>query len=86
MIKLEILITFIGLGLTIYSLIDCAKTPQESVRNLPKWGWILIILFIGTLGPIAWLTAGRPKGNRPPRRRPGRDLPPDDNPDFLKNL
>ncbi len=87
MIKLDALFFFASLGLTIYSIIDCARTPQESVRNLPKWGWLLIIILFDGLGSLAWLFAGRPKGNRSPRnRRPGRNLPPDDNPDFLRNL
>ena len=29
-------------GITIYALVECAQTDQEQVRNLPKWGWILI--------------------------------------------
>ena len=86
MIKLEVLFTFIALGVTIYALLDCAKTPQENMRNLPKWAWILIILLFESLGALAWIFIGRQKGNRPPRRRPGGNLPPDDNPDFLRNL
>jgi hypothetical protein len=43
-------------GITIYALVECAQTDQEQVRNLPKWGWILIIILFGpqtlALGPI----------------------------------
>jgi hypothetical protein len=53
---------------------------------LPKWAWILIIILIGTLGPIAYWIAGRPKrkglGGGPKRRI----LPPDDDPDFLRKI
>ena len=27
--------------LDIYTLIDCAMTPQEKVRRFPKWAWLL---------------------------------------------
>ena len=53
-------------GITVYALVECAQTDQEQVRNLPKWGWILIIILFGpqtlALGPIGWFVAGRPKG------------------------
>ena len=70
----------------IYAFIDCAMTPQENVRRFPKWGWLLIILFIGTFGAISWFVAGRPR--KPGQNRGGRGLiiPPDDDPDFLRKL
>ena len=75
-------------GLTIYALIDCARTDESQINNLPKWGWLLLIIILGpptAIGPIAYLIAGRnkPKGGRAPKRR---ILPPDDDPDFLRKL
>lgn len=75
---------------TIYTLVDCAGTDQSQVRNLPKWGWLLIILLVApfmALGSIAYWIAGRPvraKGFN--LGGPRRILPPDDNPDFLNKL
>ena len=69
-----------------YGFFDCAMTEQEKVRNLPKWGWLLIILFLEVLGVIAWFIGGRPKkgpNNRGPKRK---FIAPDDNPDFLRKL
>ena len=63
----------IQLGLLIYCLIDCIQTDSALVRNLPKVGWILLILFFPFVGGIAWLVAGRPKqppGNPAARRPP----------------
>jgi hypothetical protein len=79
-------------GITIYALVECAQTDQEQVRNLPKWGWILIIILFGpqtlALGPIGWFVAGRPKGKGfgGGFRQKRKIVPPDDNPDFLKGL
>lgn len=70
----------------IYTLIDCAMTPQEKVRRFPKWAWLLIIVFTGIIGDIAWFVAGRPRGPRPNRGGQKRIIPPDDNPDFLRKL
>lgn len=71
-------------ALTLYAFVDCAQ--KEETRNLPKWGWLLIILFITILGPIAYFIAGRPKGGNGRRKQRLRDIPPDDNPDFLRGL
>ena len=73
-------------GFMIYTLVDCARTDESQVRNLPKWAWIAIIIIIQTIGAIAYWVAGRPKrpgrGGGPKRRI----LPPDDDPDFLRKL
>ena len=43
------------------------------------------IIFVPGIGALAWIIAGRPKGNGR-RRRKGKIVPPDDNPDFLRKL
>ncbi len=58
---LRFLPVLIQLGLMIFCLIDCIQTDSERVRNLPKIGWILLILFFPIVGGVAWLVAGRPK-------------------------
>ena len=80
---LRVLLYVIPVALIIYSIADIARTDESQIKNLPKWAWLLICLFTGFIGPIAWLIAGkvrhrRPKGNGPKG--------PDDDPDFLKGL
>jgi hypothetical protein len=76
-------------GLTIYALIDCARADESQIKNLPKWGWLLIIILVGpalfAIGPVSYLIAGRnkPKRGKAPKRR---IIPPDDDPDFLRKL
>jgi hypothetical protein len=86
MIRLQAFLVIASLALTLYSFIDCAKRDETQIQKLPKWGWLLIILFLSTFGSIAYLVVGRTrreKGPRPPKRR---ILPPDDDPDFLRRL
>ena len=76
----------LAIALTLYALIDCARTEQDSVRGLPKWAWLLIIIFIGTIGAVAYLIWGRPRKQGPGRGGPRRTIGPDDDPDFLRKL
>lgn len=51
----------VEVGLLVVALIRLVRTPQGRL-TLPMWAWALIIVFVSTLGPIAFLVAGR----RPP--------------------
>jgi hypothetical protein len=71
----------------VYALVDCLQTDQRQVRNLPKPGWLVVIVLVVLVGPVAWFLAGRPR-SMPPRgyRGPGQPRGPEDDPDFLRNL
>ncbi len=87
MVKFEGLFLVLLLALTLYAFVDCAMREDYQIRKLPKWGWLLVIFFFSTLGPIAYLLIGR-NGPRQPgtKKSKPRILPPDDNPDFLRGL
>ncbi len=74
--------------LHIYAWIEISQSDPRQVRQLPRWGWGLIVL-VPLAGPIGWLTLGRPNGSKvvrtPPKPRP-RVVAPDDDPDFLRSL
>jgi hypothetical protein len=87
------------LALVIYCLVECIQTPSDEVRNLPKWAWIIMIVVLDVIGCAAWFFAGRPKRQASPASGPatspgwlpggnrgGRQLAPDDDPEFLKGL
>ena len=76
----------IAAAVTLYALIDCARTEQELLRGLPKWAWLLIIFLLGVFGAIAFLIWGRQRRQGPSRGGRGRVIGPDDDPDFLRNL
>ena len=86
------------LAVVIYCLVECIQTPSDEVRNLPKWAWIIMIVVLDVIGCAAWFFAGRPKRQASPASGPaaspgwlpggrgGRQLAPDDDPEFLKGL
>lgn len=84
---MRFLLIILPIIFTIYTLVDCAGTDQAQIRNLPKWGWLLIIILIGFIGSIGYWIAGRPVGAKGYNFGGSRRiLPPDDNPDFLNKL
>ncbi len=84
---MRLLITIALLDLTFYAFFDCARCPQEEVRKLPKWAWLLIIFLFSPISAICWFFIGKPKRNPGPGRGGrGKIIPPDDDPDFLRKL
>jgi hypothetical protein len=94
MIKFDAFVLIVSILIQLYSLFDCARTEQDSVRGFAKWGWLVVILLFGGFGGLLWLFIGRPKSggqingqiNGRGRSRKPRIIPPDDDPDFLRKL
>jgi hypothetical protein len=95
--RLLFLVFLADLALLVIALIDCLSTDGDEIRALPKAVWVLLILFLSPLGPIAYLLAGRPRRDDEtgaPAWHPAgsaasrapRELAPDDNPEFLREL
>jgi len=51
-------IVVIELGLVVFSLVDLLK-PERQVVGDNKLIWALVIVLVGTIGPIVYLLAGR---------------------------
>jgi hypothetical protein len=76
------------IGLLVYCIVDVLQADGVRVRALPKAFWILLIVLVPFVGPIAWLLAGRPVSGAGAARssfggRRTRPASPDDDPDFL---
>jgi hypothetical protein len=55
-LPLLIPVLVLELGLMIYCLVDVIRRPKT---RGPKWMWIVIVVVINLLGPIAYLIIGR---------------------------
>ncbi len=55
------LFAFALLALWIYCIVDVIATNEGVIRNLPKLVWLLIVIFVPTIGSIVWLLLGRPE-------------------------
>jgi len=50
------------IALWVYCILDVIATNESVIRNLPKVVWLLVVVFVPTIGSIAWLLLGRPEG------------------------
>ncbi|MEU4221280.1 PLDc N-terminal domain-containing protein [Actinoplanes sp. NPDC026623] len=88
MVRLFVLLVAVQLVLVVLALIGALSADR--VRNMPRALWLLVILLIPLLGPLAYFFWGRPV--QPPREggpiRPSSPRPasPDDDPDFLRSM
>jgi Phospholipase_D-nuclease N-terminal len=95
------LVSLLVLALWVFCIFDVIGTEESLTRNLPKMIWLLIVIFVPPIGPLAWLIMGRPQnaGFSPgdtTTRAPGetfgsrpprkRPLAPDDDPAFLAEI
>ena len=83
---MRVLLVVLSIAIQLYGLIDCAQREDSEVRSLPRWGWLLIIVLVPTIGAVAYLIAGRPKRPGGGGKKPKRSIAPDDDPDFLRGL
>jgi hypothetical protein len=81
---LRVVAVLLGLAVYIWFIVDVLRTSSASVRTLPKFVWLLIVVLIPLLGGLLWLLAGRPR--RPGRRRRRGPMAPDDDPAFLRQI
>lgn len=100
MIRFELGFGLFVMAMWVFCLVDVISSEEGSIRNLPKFPWLLIVLFFPLAGSIAWLVAGRPQDA--PRRsaherevpqfpeydRPGRAaaVSPEDDEEFLRKV
>lgn len=87
---LRVLPILVAVVLLVFSLVDLAQSRSDRVRGLPRWTWALVIVFIPIVGPLIWLSLGRPTDEVPARPVPPDTAPPqlapDDDPEFLARL
>lgn len=84
-----VLPVIVAVALAVYALIDCSQSERHRLRSLSKPLWLVIIVLVPVLGPVAWLLLGRPQSGGAAGPRPAarpRPVAPDDNPDFLRRL
>jgi len=100
-IKLDLAVGVVTFALWVYCLVDVISSPEDRIRNLPKVGWLLLVLLFPLVGSIAWLVAGSPDSSTrqrsayereqpsfPEYDRPGRIAPadPEKDAEFLRQV
>jgi hypothetical protein len=88
MVRLFIFLAAVQLVLFVLALISALSADR--VRNLPRAGWVLLIVLVPLLGAAGYFLWGRavaaPREVTPIRRGRGRPSSPDDDPEFLRSM
>ena len=88
MVRLFVFLAAVQLVLLVLGLISSLSAVR--VRNMPRFLWVLAILLVPLVGPVAYFLFGRPlpppREGGPVRRRTPRPTSPDDDPDFLRSM
>jgi hypothetical protein len=88
MVRLFVFLAAVQLVLFVLALIG--SLSADRVRSLPRALWVLVIVLIPLVGPIAYFLYGRPvpppNEGGPVRRGSPRPSSPDDDPDFLRTV
>lgn len=77
------------LGLTVYCVIDVVRSTADERLGVHRALWVLLILVVPLLGPLAWLAVRWSRGSAGGADPSSRYRPatgPDDDPDFLSRL
>ena len=78
-------VLLLTVGVTIYALVDCWRSTDDEVRGLPRSAWVIVIVLLWLIGPVAYLVFGRSRATVGAVGRP-RVVAPDDDPEFLRQL
>ena len=55
---LRVIAVLLGLAVYIWFIVDVLRTSGASVRTLPKFVWLLIVVLIPLIGGVLWLLGG----------------------------
>lgn len=80
----RVVIVLIVVALTVYALTDCIGSEESERSGIPRGLWVLMIVALPILGPLAWLITSNKGRARP--AAPRGPIAPDDDPDFLWRL
>ena len=65
--RVELILGIVVAIAWIYSIVTCVLTPDDEVRGIPKWGWLILIVLLPLLGSVLWIGVGRQRVARAPR-------------------
>ena len=91
----------LALVLWVYCIFDVIASEESLVRHMPKLVWLVVVIFLPTIGSLAWLILGRPaaasfvpgatqarrtRPAQPRTRRTRAPAGPEDSPEFIAEM
>lgn len=51
----RVVLPLLLLGLLVFAVADCASSEEEDRAGVPRWLWLVLIVFLPLVGPVAWI-------------------------------
>lgn len=52
----RVALVLLGVSLTVFALIDCARTDADQMPSrIPRYLWLILILILPVIGPLLWI-------------------------------
>ncbi|WP_194522130.1 PLD nuclease N-terminal domain-containing protein [Cellulosimicrobium sp. JZ28] len=67
---LRVLLPLLAVGLAVYALVDLASSDEDERGGIPRGLWVVLIILLPFLGPIAWILVKRSASRSGARSRP----------------
>jgi hypothetical protein len=83
MARFLVILPFVVVALDVFAVVDVILTEARRVRALNKVVWVVIIVLLPVIGALLWFFLGK---ERQDRGGEPRQVAPDDDPNFLRNL
>ncbi|GAB3605176.1 hypothetical protein GCM10027413_05850 [Conyzicola nivalis] len=83
MARFLVILPFVVVALDVFAVVDVILTETRRVRALNKVVWVVIIVLLPVIGALLWFFLGK---ERQDRGGEPRQVAPDDDPNFLRNL
>ncbi|OAA26438.1 Phospholipase D-nuclease N-terminal [Frankia sp. EI5c] len=58
---LGLALTFLIIGVWVFSVVDVIGTPADEVKVVPKPIWLIVLVVFFFLGSVCWFVFGRPR-------------------------
>jgi hypothetical protein len=60
---IQVILSFVTLALMVFALVTVITSDGSQINHLPKFAWVLLIIFLPLIGSILWFALGRERAS-----------------------
>lgn len=63
---MSVIMSLVYVAILVFALVDIITTDNWRIRYLPKFGWVLLVVFLPLIGSLLWLFLGKERSGPEP--------------------